>query len=138
MPYKDPQKRKESAKRRYLLNIDKIKARAIQWYADNKETVLKQHAEKSEQLKDECKKWRENNKEHRKEYKKKNAVKEKQYCLQSAKKARADLKDWYVAEKIKIQTGLTIEQIKKHPELIENHRQQIKFKRLIKQIKNGK
>ena len=136
MPYKDPKKAKASARRRYLLNIDKIKKRAIDWYHDNKTTVLSQHKENSEQLKQDCKTWRKKNKKKIKSYKKKYEEENKEAHLISkskrTKSAVARLPDYYVIHQIKKQTGLSVDIIKSHPELIENHREQIKLKRLIK------
>ena len=46
------------------------------------------------------------------------------------------LKDPYIIEIIRSNTGLENKTIHEHPELIENYRQQIKLKRLLKQKKN--
>lgn len=140
MPYKDPEKAKASAHRRYLLNSDKIRKRAIQWYKDNKTTVLSQHRGKSDILKEKSKEWRKKNPEKRKAYKKTPIGKRvnKTSKKNSTRKAIDQLKDHYVIHQIKNQTGLSVETIKANPILIENQRQQIKLKRLLKQKKNGK
>jgi len=62
MPYKDPIKAKESAKRRYLLNIERRKACGKAYYEANKEKVLLQHKAKSEELKAKNIEWRKRNK----------------------------------------------------------------------------
>ncbi len=54
-----------------------------------------------------------------------------------SRRLRLDLEDSYILTGIKVKTGLCCNEIKKYyPELIENYRQQIKLKRLIKFKKN--
>lgn len=140
MPYKDSKKAKANKKIYYESRKEDLKKYAIEWYKNNKETVLNQHKEKSEELKEDCKNWRKNNKDKVKSYKKTYEEENKEAHLiaksKRTKSAIARLPDYYVSNQIKKQTGLSIETIKKNPELIENHREQIKLKRLIKTIKN--
>ncbi len=138
MPYKDPKKAKEQKRKYYEKRKEELKAYAIKWYKENKETVLKQHQDKSEELKADCKKWRSENKDKVKEYKLKTTEERKVQAKKDRKKATNKLVDWYVINNIKARTGLSIESIKKYPELIQNHKQQIQLKRLLKRIKNGK
>lgn len=137
MPYKDPEKAKANKRAYYEKRKAELKEYGKKWYEENKDKVLEQHAEKSEELKKYNKEWRKNNREHVNEYKKNSPI-EKESHKKTAKNARQELKDWYVMSNIKARTGLTLEQIKEYPELIQSHREQIKLKRLIKQIKNGK
>jgi hypothetical protein len=55
----------------------------------------------------------------------------------SNRKAIVELRKHYIINQIQQSTGLSREEIKKHPELIESMKQQIKLKRLLKQKKYG-
>lgn len=141
MPFKDPEKAKANKRQYYLNNIEKLKKRASDWYENNRESVLENHAGKSETLKENCKIWRKNNKDKVKTYKKKYEEENKEAHLlaksKRVKRAISNLPDYYIVHQIKNQTGLSIKTIKENPELIINHREQIKVKRFIKNIKNG-
>ena len=140
MPYKDPKMAKANKKEYYERRKKELKAFGIEYYKKNKKTILDQHAAKSDILKEECRKWRKSNPEKIKVYKKTpvGLFHVKKSRRTASKKEVELLKDRYVIHKIKAQVGLSVEQIKANPELIENHRQIIKVKRLIKQKKNGK
>lgn len=138
MPYKDPQKARESAKRRYIINQEKIKLRAKKWYEEHKDVVKKAHASKSDELKKKNKEWRSVNKEKIKKYKVKTKEKIKIQQKKDRKKAIDKLADWYVVNNIAARTGLSLSTIRQHPDLIENHKQQLQLKRLLKSKKYGK
>lgn len=140
MPYKDKEKDKARLKKYYEDNKELVKKRGRDYYSANREKVLKQHAEKPD-LKEACKEWKRNNKDKVKKYKKEYEEKNREQHLtmrrKSIKRAIQRLPDYYVANQIKQQTGISMKTIKANPELIENHRQQIKLKRLLKNKKNG-
>lgn len=138
MPYKDQQKAKESARRRYLLNIEKRKLCGKLFYEKNKEKVKQQHRAKCEELKLECKKWRDQNKDKIKNYKEQTKDKRIVQQKKDRKKAIDKLSNWYVCNNIKARTGLSLKTIREHPELIDSFKEQIKLKRLLKQKKHGK
>ncbi len=137
MPYKDPQKAKESAHRRYLLNIKKRKLCGILYYENNKNKVKRQHREKRDLLIQQNKQWRKENKDKIKKYKE--LTKDKRIIQQKKdhKKSINKLSNWYVCNNIRARTGLSLKTIREHPELIESYREQIKLKRLLKQKKHG-
>lgn len=140
MPLKDPVKLKEYERARYIKNKVSIKKRASDWYEANRAHVLKQHAQKSDILKEKCKEWRKGNKAKVKAYKKEYEVENKVQTLawkrRRNKKSIEKLVDCYVVHQIKQRTGLSTDTIRDNPDLIDNHRIQIKVKRLIKTKKD--
>jgi len=140
VPLKDPVKLKAYERARYLKNKVSIKKRASDWYEANRAHVLEQHAQKSDILKEECKKWRNKNKLKVKAYKKVYEEENKEQTLighrKRNKKSIEKLVDCYVVHQIKQRTGLSTETIRNNPELIDNHRIQIIVKRLIKTKKD--
>jgi len=102
------------SKKYYQNNIKYIKKRTKEYRENNKE-YYKEIGEK----------WRENNKEHISDY-------NKRY----RQNKRSTIPDVYIRILLNRQYGLHAKILKQHPELIENYRQQIKIKRLLKQKKN--
>ena len=118
-------KNKEHVKEYQIKNKDEIKNRKKEYHLKNKE-YFKEHR----------KKYRIKNKEYIKEYNKEYMIKNKEYIKEYGKKIRDDLNESYILARIRSNTGLSIKTAKQHPELIENFRQQILIKRLIKSKKN--
>ena len=107
-------------------NKERAKELRQNWNKANKEKVLEQNKKR-------CKKWRSNNREKAnaksREYKKKNPEK-----IKAGEKRRVEnCSPCYIKSKLKIQ-GFIDNQIT--PDVIEEKRNIIKVKRIIKQIKN--
>jgi len=130
MPYKDINKRRESARKRYLKNKESESARKKDYYLKNKATFLSKQSE-----------YYSDNKEKVLNYSKDYYIKNKDVISKKAKlrdnKKVTDLEKSYVYQKIRVSSGLSNELIEKDSSLIKIQEIKIKLHRLIKSKKNG-
>jgi hypothetical protein len=112
---------------------ERINNNRKEWYKNNKEHSKKYCREYRENNKEHCKEhdreYRENNKEHLNELSKK-------YIRGYRKNNIIPISDKYIIEQLRVRFGISRQVSRQYPELIENYRQQIKLKRLIKTKKD--